>query len=236
MARRKTAAASATGGRKAAGGRSRAGSRATKTGRKTSAKAAKRSGRGASAKRAGTGSSRSARTSGRSTGAGKSAAGRSTPATSSAARGRSAGRRRKVADVVDVTAEVQRRWDLEEEDVPTPPSTLDLDRKASAASTGRGEMAERRRKHTAASPVITGGDVDADWEGAYMVGDESATADNPTPDQSDVEDIGRAVGVDYEDSEELKSTPKVDKRDRKRWELDPASAEDYAERNKREKR
>jgi hypothetical protein len=94
-------------------------------------------------------------------------------------------------------------------------------------------MVQRRKKHTAASPALTGGDADADWEGAYMVGEEAATGDNPTPDQDRVDDIGRAVGVDYEDNEELKSAEKIERRDKKRWELDPASAEDYKERNRK---
>ena len=43
-------------------------------------------------------------------------------------------------------------------------------------------------------------------------------------------DKGRAVGVEYEDNEELKGADKVEKRDKKRWELDPASSEDWDER------
>ena len=125
---------------------------------------------------------------------------------------------------------------MDEEDVPTPPSTLDLDRHASAARSGRAEMAARQRKHTAASPTITGGDVDADWEGAYSVGDEAAGGDNPTPDQQIVDDIGRALGVEYQGSEALKGSEKITGRDRHRWELDPASSEDYKERTKEQKR
>ena len=41
------------------------------------------------------------------------------------------------------------------------------------------------------------------------------------------DEIGRAVGVQYEDNEELKGEAKIAERDRNRWELDPASAEDY---------
>ena len=133
----------------------------------------------------------------------------------------------------DVTAEVQGQWDLEEKEVPTPPSTLAYEPPASAARSGRAQLAQRRREHTETGPAITGGDVDADWEGAYSVGDEAATGSNPTPDQDTVEGVGRAVGVDYEDTEELKSTWKIDRRDKKRWELDPASAEDYRERNRK---
>ncbi len=45
-----------------------------------------------------------------------------------------------------------------------------------------------------------------------------------------MDDIGRAVGVEYQDNEELGTTDKVTERDRHRWELDPASAEDYKDR------
>ncbi len=117
----------------------------------------------------------------------------------------------------------------------TPPSSLDMNRDATAAQTGRQEMEERRDEHTDTSPAITSGDVDADWEtGAPLVGDEAPGGDNPTPDQDIVDEVGRAVGLEYEDSEELRASQKVDERDRHRWELDPASSEDYPERAKEE--
>ena len=122
-----------------------------------------------------------------------------------------------------------RRTVSEEDMVPMPPSTLDLDRSASAVRTGRRAMRERFDQHTETSPALTGGDVDADWESAYSVGDEAPGGDNPTPDQDLVDDIGRAVGVEYQDNEELKGEEKIADRDRHRWELDPASAEDYDE-------
>jgi hypothetical protein len=111
------------------------------------------------------------------------------------------------------------------------PSSLDLDRRASAARSGRRELRERFDAHTETSPQLTGGDVDADWESAYSVGDEAPGGDNPTPDQDIVDDIGRAVGVEYQDNEELKGADKVAKRDNHRWELDPASSEDYDDRD-----
>ena len=114
--------------------------------------------------------------------------------------------------------------------VPTPPSSLDLDRTASAARTGRRELSRRLDEHTETGPALTAGDVDADWESAYSVGDEAPGGDNPTPDQDVVDDIGKAVGVQYEDNEELKGDAKIAKRDKHRWELDPASAEDYDDR------
>jgi hypothetical protein len=113
--------------------------------------------------------------------------------------------------------------------VQTPPSSLDLDRSASAVRTGRREMKERYDQHTETSPALTAGDVDADWESAYSVGDEAPGGDNPTPDQDIVDDIGKAVGVQYDDNEELKGEKKISDRDAHRWELDPASAEDYNE-------
>jgi uncharacterized protein DUF6335 len=118
-----------------------------------------------------------------------------------------------------------------EEIVPTPPSSLDMDRHASAARTGRAELAENRRNHGAITTDITGGDVDANLENAYFSGEEAPGGDNPTPDQDVVEDIGRALGIEYQDNEELRASDKVTDRDRHRWELDPASSEDYKERD-----
>ena len=120
-----------------------------------------------------------------------------------------------------------RRTVQDDDIVPTPPSSLDLNRTASAARSGRRELSKRLEEHTESGPALTAGDVDADWEGAYSVGDEAPGGDNPTPDQDVVDDIGKAVGVQYEDNEELKGEAKIAKRDKHRWELDPASAEDY---------
>ncbi len=117
-----------------------------------------------------------------------------------------------------------------EETVPTPPSSLDMNRHGSAVRTGRAEIAEEREEHRGMPRAITGGDVDVDVEEAYFSGDEAPGGDNPTPDQDIVDDIGKALGVQYEDNEELRSTDKVIERDRHRWELDPASSEDYKER------
>ena len=118
-----------------------------------------------------------------------------------------------------------------DETVPSPPSSLDPNRRtASAARSGRQEMQEARREHPETSPELTGGDVDADWQDAYSVGDEAPGGDNPTPDQDRVDDIGRALGVEYQDNEELKAADKIAERDKHRWELDPASSDDYRDR------
>ena len=111
--------------------------------------------------------------------------------------------------------------------MPSPPSSLDLDRNPSAARSGRKHLNDVKEEHNETSPVLTGGDVDADWEDAYSVGDEAPGGDNPTPDQDRVDDIGKALGVTYDDNEELKASDKIADRDKHRWELDPASSEDY---------
>ena len=117
-----------------------------------------------------------------------------------------------------------------DEIVPTPPSSLDMNRRGSAVRTGRAEVQERLQEHRGMSPAITGGDVDVDVENAYFTGDEAPGGDNQTPDQDIVDDIGKALGVEYQDNEELKASDKVTERDKHRWELDPASSEDYKER------
>lgn len=127
---------------------------------------------------------------------------------------------------------LQRQRRTLEETIPTPPSSLNLDRHASAARSGRAEILEHLRQHTETSPALTAGDVDADWEKAYDSGDEAPGGDNPTPDQDVVDDIGKALGIQYEDAEELKGVDKVARRDQHRWELDPASSEDYPDRRK----
>jgi hypothetical protein len=105
-----------------------------------------------------------------------------------------------------------------------------MDRRGTAVRTGRAEVAQSLREHKGMSTAITGGDVDVDVEDAYFTGDEAPGGDNTTPDQDVVDDIGKALGVEYQDNEELKAVDKVAERDRKRWELDPASSEDYKDR------
>ena len=114
--------------------------------------------------------------------------------------------------------------------IPTPPSSLDMDRHGSAVRTGRAEMAESRANQASLTPDISAGDVDVNVEDAYFVGDESPGGDNPTPDQDVVDEIGKALGVEYQDAEELRGSEKVSDRDKHRWELDPASSEDYKNR------
>jgi len=127
--------------------------------------------------------------------------------------------------------ERERRTVADEDVAPTPPSSLDLDRTASAARSGRHEAEAHRREVTQTSPDITAGDVDADWESAYSVGDETPGGDNPTPNQDVVDEIGQALGIVYADDEELGGEGKLSDRDTDRWELDPESSEDFKDRD-----
>jgi hypothetical protein len=118
----------------------------------------------------------------------------------------------------------------DDETLSTPPSSLDMIRRGSAARTGRAEIAENIREHHGMDSV-TGGDPDVDIEDAYFAGEEAPGGDNPTPDQDIVEDIGKALGVTYNDNEELKGADKLVERDKHRWELDPASSDDFKDRD-----
>jgi len=124
-----------------------------------------------------------------------------------------------------------RRRVLDDDVVLSPPSTLDMDRSASSARSGRKALHDRLEDHNETGPGLTGGDVDADWESAYSVGDEAPGGDNPTPDQDIVDEIGRALGNEYQDNEPLKGADKIAQRDKHRWELDPGSKEDFDDRD-----
>ena len=88
------------------------------------------------------------------------------------------------------------------------------------------QLAQRLRNNTAASPGDSGGDLDASWGDVNDSGTESVAGDNPTPDQSDIEENAHAVGVNFEDNQELDLFEQLERRDRDRFELDPRSKTD----------
>ena len=94
------------------------------------------------------------------------------------------------------------------------------------------EWYEQAKQDTTVPPdaVLAGGDIDAAWDKA-AAGEETVGGTAPTPDQDIVDEIGRAVGVGYENAEPLHTTEKLERRDEHRWELHPASSEDFTERN-----
>lgn len=80
-----------------------------------------------------------------------------------------------------------------------------------------------------ADATLTGGDIDANYEQADAVGDESVGGTAPTPDQDIVDDLGAAVGLEVDDRAFLRTNDTLEERDNHRWELDPKSSEDYQE-------
>jgi hypothetical protein len=100
---------------------------------------------------------------------------------------------------------------------------------------GSKELADRLRNNQGTDPTLSGGDIDARWEDAEAGGDETVGGSTATPGRNDLDAIGKAVGVTYAAGEELKAGEKGTRRDRHRWELDPASSEDYVDRTNEEK-
>lgn len=94
----------------------------------------------------------------------------------------------------------------------------------------------RLRERGPGSPELTAGDVDAAWERAGDVGEEAPGGTVSTPDQDIVEEVGKAVGQTYEDNQPLDDPEKLERRGGRRWEMDPASSEDYGERQKEKSR
>ncbi|WP_243902231.1 DUF6335 family protein, partial [Aetokthonos hydrillicola] len=91
-------------------------------------------------------------------------------------------------------------------------------------------MRDRMEQYTSASPELSGGDIDARWDQAEAVGEEGVGGTVATPDQSIVQELGEAVGLDYDDGVSLQTNDILGERDSSRWELDPMSSEDYQER------
>jgi len=99
---------------------------------------------------------------------------------------------------------------------------------------GSKKLADRLQSNPGTNPTLSGGDIDARWEDAESAGDESVGGSTAIPGQNDVDEMGKAMGVTYTDGEELRVGEKQRSRDEQRWELDPASSEDYVSRTKLE--
>lgn len=96
---------------------------------------------------------------------------------------------------------------------------------------GGREIEEQLREYsTYTSPELTGGDIDAGWQQAAMVGDEAIGGTAATPDQDIVDEVGAAVGLEMDDFAFLRTNEILEQRDDRRWELDPLSSEDYQDR------
>lgn len=96
-------------------------------------------------------------------------------------------------------------------------------------TSGSERLADKLRQHHSKKPDLSGGDVDASWEDMDVAGEEGVGGSAPTPDQDVVDELGEAYGISYDSEEPLNTEEKFLERDRNRWELDPASAEQYEE-------
>jgi len=81
------------------------------------------------------------------------------------------------------------------------------------------------------SNSLTGADSADDAENdayrAEVNGDEAVGGSTAVPDQNDIEELAAAVGIEIDDDTPLDTDEMLQKRDRDRWELDPASAVDH---------
>ncbi len=91
------------------------------------------------------------------------------------------------------------------------------------------ETARPTQNRPAIDRTLAAGDLDADFHGLDS-GEETPAGSDPTPDQDNVDEIGEALGVVEPDEQPLATTERVVARDEHRWELDPASSEDFEER------
>src|SRR5262245_5379843 len=109
-----------------------------------------------------------------------------------------------------------------------PPEAIDLEaeREDNLAEIGRRLMMREYEKYHAVSPEQTAGDVDASWQEAEDSGAETPGGHVATPDQDNVDEIGRAVGMEFQDNQELRTHEEIlARRDRRRWELNRGSAD-----------
>jgi hypothetical protein len=91
---------------------------------------------------------------------------------------------------------------------------------------GGRKLEDELDENTSVNPKLSGGDIDAAWQEAESVGDEAIGGSVSTPDQDNVDEIGEAVGLEFQDNQELRAPAEVlDKRDRQRWELNRSSAD-----------
>jgi hypothetical protein len=88
------------------------------------------------------------------------------------------------------------------------------------------ELAETLAEQRGTGPVLTGGDVDADWTRAHLSGDEAVAGSVATPDQDVVDEIGRALGVEQAPDAPVQTSEEIlRERDRRRWRVERETAE-----------
>ncbi|HZF37480.1 MAG TPA: DUF6335 family protein [Blastocatellia bacterium] len=98
--------------------------------------------------------------------------------------------------------------------------------KDNLAEMGRKLVEREFEKYHSVSPELTAGDLDARWQEAEDSGAETPGGHVAIPDQDNVDEIGRAVGMEFQDNQELSAPGEIiSRRDRRRWEMDKRSAD-----------
>jgi hypothetical protein len=83
------------------------------------------------------------------------------------------------------------------------------------------ELLEERIAHSDSTPLLSGGDLDADWQRAGSSGEEAVGGSVATPDQDVVDEIGRALGVEQASTAPVVTSGEIlQDRDRRRWDLE----------------
>ena len=101
-------------------------------------------------------------------------------------------------------------------------------RPAAVDGVGRGALVpllDELLEFPATSPLLTGGDLDADWRRALDSGEEAVGGSVATPDQDVVDELGRALGVEQGAEDEVWTSGDILRaRDRHYWHLERLSA------------
>ena len=109
------------------------------------------------------------------------------------------------------------------------PTLIETPASESEFSEARGELSA----HQETSPQLTGGDVDADWQMAYSVGDEAVGGSVATPDQDVVDALGEALGVPQEPNAPVQASSEIlAERDAHRWRIEREVAREADERER----
>ncbi len=83
--------------------------------------------------------------------------------------------------------------------------------------------------HSETGPVLSGGDVDADWQRAASSGEEAVGGSVATPDQDVVDEIGQALGVEQAPDAPVTTSEEIlQARDRHYWHLEWRAVEEDA--------
>lgn len=95
-----------------------------------------------------------------------------------------------------------------------------------AAEAARSGLADEAAPDDEALPgedVLQAGDPDVDPLDNEYTGDQIPGGATPTPDQNDVDEVGRAYGLPDTADGLVSTEEQVSRRDQARWELDPRS-------------